>query len=315
MWLALATVTASAGAQTAAERFAVTFKDAVRLVGEVKGSPKEIRSRASVAFHKLEEAGHLVVQLPPQRRAFARFFLSVWRAEVHLRVGQTASLQAAVAELTLARRHAHAAGVYETYYRVQCSIVLWQCAAPSQFEELVQQFGDREYLLSQASESALTENKAGAAELIWPLRLLRCDLRLSTKEQAVVDEWRVLAEKIKGTQDPDLLPWRDVCLGRLIWYYLERRDYDRAKLFVDELPADKARYPRVLIASKRHDYETVVREGLILAKAQKIYLQLVADAREAMGDVAQALGDLEQVLAIPGLGAVDRASALNRPRL
>ncbi|MEE9125645.1 MAG: hypothetical protein V3U11_00750, partial [Planctomycetota bacterium] len=312
------TATASATAQQGpAAVFGRLLKQGFDLAGKVNDGnapPPQRAAAAKAALAKLEQAAGIIPQLPEERRAPARFAVGVWRAEVHWRHGTATALRNAEREAKLARRDAFAQGAYETYYRVQCLMILWQCLSPTAFGELVKdpQYDDHVYLFGSRPKADLEKKKA--TDLIWPLRLMRCDLHILEDELWAVDELRKIASELRADQDPEVADWRRLCVGMLARHYMELRDWSRAKLFADQLPADseEAQVARIHIARARQDYDTVIRLGQDLARRNDEYYLFVAEAREAGGEYHKALAELDKVFRKPNLTAETRAAAFDQ---
>ncbi len=319
-------LSAALPAQEPLATFSRLFTEGVDLAVKVNApglSQQQRAAAAETALGRLEEAVTVIPRLPTDRQAKARFWAGVWRAEVHWRHGTPEAREAAAREAQASRSAAMPAGAYRTYYRVQCLIILWRCLSSTVFEELVRdpRYGDRAYLLGKEVEAELAKGKA--TDLVWPLRLMRCDLRLLEDTLAAelwaVEELRKIAGELEASDDPSVAEWRRLCLQMLAWHYMELRDWRLAQVWVGKLPgnAKDTRSARVWIARARQDWNTVFRLGEELGREDDTYYLLVAEALEAKGEYRQALKAVEKVfrkpgrLADPGV-AETRAAALDQ---
>ncbi len=301
IWL-LVVLTSSLPAQTAAQEdeFARLFKLGVQ------------QSELQPALQHFDAAAASIPSLPAERQGLARFWLEVSRAEAYFRQGSSESLQACRQLAEKARAQARKDGCYRSYYRTTLLILLWQCMDTLDFDTLLAEQGgdDRQYLLHADTNAELA--KRGATELQWPLRILRCDLRMAAEEAQVIEELRSIGQSLQRLQDPELMPWRDLAYHRLAWHFLVRREYERALLLLDELPAKLTRYPRALIALQRQDYTGAEQQARALLQGEQhaAALVLLGDALEGQGRYAEALQSYRQLLQLETL-PINRAVTFN----
>jgi CHAT domain-containing protein len=296
-------------AQDPLSTFSRLFREAVDLAVKVSEPevPQQRAAAATAALARFQQAAAVIPRLPPERRDKARFWVDVWRAEVHWRHGKRA---AAAQQARVARQEARGAAVYQSYYRLQCLMILWQC--DTAFMGLLDdpQYGDRAYLFGDQPEKDL---KGRNTDLIWPLRLMRCDLRLVEDELWAVDELRKIDAALQATNDPDVAGWQQLCVKMLARHYMELRDWARAQLFVDQLPKDSedSQKAQIRIARARQDFDTVIRLGRKLGRRNDAYHLFVAEALEDAHRYREALTELVKVFQVPDLVRESRAAALN----
>lgn len=278
-------------AQAALQEFQQRFVRAVRAADQPAAD-------FSALLAELEAVDALVGELPASRQEQARFFVGVRKAEMHMRAGDL--LQAAEIGLEV-RASAREARVYTGSYRAILLVILWQCIAAELFDDLLAEESD---FFAEGGEMER------APEYLEPaVQLMRCQLRFrQVSEVLALRDLRDLADRMireRGKEDP----WRIKCLGELAWYYIERKDLARAEIYLNDLPADRGRYPRALIALRRGDYARALEEGQALSKEDELYLHLVGEALFYAGELApalQAYGDFEKAARTD----LDRALAL-----
>lgn len=261
---------------------------------------EEARTEAEfeAALAELRAAGKLAGRLPRERRAQAAWFVGVRQAELLLRAGRLKAAR----EVGLATRAsaAKSPGVYRGYYRVLVLLVLWRCMPEAEFFARLSEWGEDEYVLSERTER---EELARAPNLRVPLRVLRGTLRLRRgcdrqgleELQRVAEDLRAMDSAERSARDLDV--WRASCLHELASYWFVRGDYDRALVYLEELPEDQSLYLRAQIAGKRGRYADAERLAARLwglprrspfRPQDAVVLQLWGDALEPQGRFEEA---------------------------
>ncbi|MHC5064504.1 MAG: CHAT domain-containing protein [Planctomycetota bacterium] len=280
-------------AQAALQEFQQRFVRAVRAADQPAAD-------YGALLAELEQVDGLVDQLPANRQKQARFFVGVRKAEMHMRAGDLAF----AGELGLeVREVAREARVYSGSYRAILLVILWQCVAPELFDEVLREEAD---FFAKGGEAER------APEYLRPaVELMRCQLRFrQDSEVLALRDLRALADRMI-LERPQSDPWRIKCLGELAWYYIERKDLARAEIYLSDLPADRGRYPRALIALRRGDFARALEVGKELSEEDDLYLHLVGEAQFYSGQLGSALQsyrdfekaartDLDRALALRG---------------
>ncbi|MCA8957365.1 MAG: CHAT domain-containing protein [Planctomycetes bacterium] len=215
---------------------------------------------AARARLQLEAARGAVAGLPVQHRGAALFGLGVWQAQVCWRLGTPEDLREAVRVGVQVRAAASSAGCYRGHYRTLLLIVLWRSMAEAEFHGLLAERQDEAFLLASETLAELRKK--------WPtwtaaLRILRAELRFAAdRPEAAVRDLRELAHA-----DPRA-DVREECNSLLAWHFIELRDFERAKVFLGELPADRLRYPRALIAYQQRDFTFAAEQADLLRRSE-----------------------------------------------
>jgi tetratricopeptide (TPR) repeat protein len=226
--------------------------------------------------------------LPEERRDQARFFVAVRAAEVRLRQGRLGE----AAQLGLAARTAAtAAGVWKGAYRALALVLLEQCAAEDERDALL------------GAEAGYLESGEAQRDAPWleiPLALVRAELAFRDGRDAVGLRRLVAAADRALAELEAEDPRRVGALGRLGWELVLRGEFDRAEIYLKELPAAQARYPRGLVALRRDDHELALRAGRALERSGRAVdgLQLQGEALEAAGRLEDAQQVYQRLLAL-----------------
>lgn len=252
------------------------FRDQLKVVqgewGKITGRPGDRatdRVAAITTLRALDAAEKLVPKLSRDRAGLAVFGVEVWRSMVYWSLGRERDLQKAVEIGLRARRQAHAAGSYDKRYRALLLVVLWKSMGTDFLDLLEDPFGDGEYLRDPGIAGARQqlEGKKGWDLMVSLLRILLADIDLTVRPDKAVAELRQLASELSDDREQTEL--RDECNSRLAWHFVEMREFERAKIFLDGLPAEASRYPRAVIAYKTEDFEYAAAEAGELRKSRR----------------------------------------------
>ncbi|MEM7204726.1 MAG: CHAT domain-containing tetratricopeptide repeat protein [Planctomycetota bacterium] len=295
--------------QDPVREFGRAFTAAVR-----QGAAATNAAQQAAARDALGTAGALIPALPAGRRGRARFFVDVRGAELELRAGDPAAARrTALAARTRARAAPDEDGqpVYRGTYRVLLLVVLWQSGLPEhRLLALLEDEGEADFLLQ---DDVAAEVTARLPSQRVPYELL-CGEVLSGRgrDEEAFARLQRLAEVVVGDEATPVA-WRDETLLRLAWYFAERADYDRAEIYLERVQSDRGCAPRAMIALRRGDAATALREGRALAERDARQATLVGEALELLGRYEEALAEhlrSEQAYAEAG-EELDRALPLN----
>jgi hypothetical protein len=293
MLVVMLCVSTSLAQNQAVERFSAELGTAKNAYVRITGKPAQRTSdrvAAIAALSALTRASETIPQLSKARAGFAAFSIEVWRSMVHWRLGRDSDLRMAVEIGLKARQQAHARGYYDKFYRALLLVVLWNSMGSEFLDLLDDPLGDGAYLRDSGAEGARQqlESKDGWREMVWSLRILLADIDLTERPDEAVGQLRELALELSNLRERADL--RDECNSRLAWHFVEMREFNRAKIFLDNLPPEASRYPRAVIAYKTEDFEYAAAEAFELRKGgrPRDYL-LYANAIERQA--AEALGE------------------------
>lgn len=299
-------------AQEPPSEFERLFREGVTL-GVEASKPVEFNA----AIERLDEAAAKVADLPEDRRAPARFWVGVRKAEVYVRGSADERAKEVALEV---RRLARAEPtlpdvqpVYSGYYRVLLLTLLRGTMTRDAFTELVESDGEAEFLF--ADETLATVRAKQRGRLYVPLQLMRCDL-LESRGLGLqaFRHLRSVADEVR--EDPDTpRDWRRECQRRLVWHLVGQGAYDRAEAYLPDLDPFDRSYVRGLAAMQRGDADLAVREGLLLVELDDPNHKLaghhlVGEGLEEQGDVDAARVQYEKALGY-AQGADRRAVEIN----
>ena len=237
----------------------------------------------SKAWRAFRRCRALAAEVTVERRPAAALAADLFLAETTLRVGQVedAVVHQQLRELIEAARESGAwtqSGCEAL--RLRALLLRWQ-TAPSRGSRRDLPAEDRDWLLRDDFFAIAPDRLrplAGAA------RMLRFRLaRGSDRELAMLREL-VRAEEEAATAEElsaDEARWRARGLEALASYHAERRNFDRAQIYVDRMPRDQSRILRALLLLQREDHgqaEEIARE--LVTAGEDVGLQLLAEALE-----------------------------------
>jgi len=255
----------------------------------------------SKAWRAFRRCRALAAEVTVERRPAAALAADLFLAETTLRVGQVedAVVHQQLRELIEAARESGAwtqSGCEAL--RLRALLLRWQ-TAPSRGSRRDLPAEDRDWLLRDDFFAIAPDRLrplAGAA------RMLRFRLaRGSDRELAMLREL-VRAEEEAATAEElsaDEARWRARGLEALASYHAERRNFDRAQIYVDRMPRDQSRILRALLLLQREDHgqaEEIARE--LVTAGEDVGLQLLAEALEASGRPAAALPFYDRAVAV-----------------
>lgn len=281
-------------------QFATAFKRAVDKLYEVAGTRTERRVAAKSALDLLDAAGALIPGLPGEkkRRAQLKFFVEVRRAEVYWRLDTDIARPRAVEIGKAARTFASGEEVYYTYYRALLLILLSNTMDERDFLQMLEDgFGDGEYLRGDLAKKDVEKMREGYSGYLGHLLLLRAWIDLTRRPAFAESELRKLGLELKqyGESRREI---RDECYSRLAWHFIELRDFERAKVYLGEIPSEDSRYPRAVIDYKQGNFDFAAEEAAKLCEEddQPRSVLLHADAIEGQARVARANDDPAKAL-------------------
>ncbi|MEE2887887.1 MAG: CHAT domain-containing tetratricopeptide repeat protein [Planctomycetota bacterium] len=253
----------------AAQKFRAELNAAKNAYVRITGKPDQRvsdRVAAVAALDALTRASALIEHLSKERVGVAKFGVEVWRSMVYWRLGREPDLKKAVEIGLQARQRAHSAGSYGGFYRALLLVVLWNSMGTDFLDLLDDPLGDGGYLRDAGAMGARQqlETKEGWREMVWSLRILLADIDLTVRPDQAVGQLRELALELSNLRER--LDLRDECNSRLAWHFVEMREFERAKIFLDSLPQEASRYPRAVIAYKTEDFEYAAAEARELRK-------------------------------------------------
>lgn len=229
-------------------------------------------------------------------------FVAVRRADLLFRAGNAAKAGPAA---QAARTAAQAAGVWEGPYQETGLLLLWQSLPRREFVALVD---------AAPEDLALLDGRTPATgPNALPLRLLRADLLAwHGDEAAALREWTAVATVLRDDDPAHAVgdDWADKCHGALVWHLVERREYERAAVYVPLLREESLhKNYAAILANQRGDHAATV--AMLTGTRDPRLLLLLGDALEQLGRFDEAKVAYQQTLA----GARDdpelRAAASN----
>jgi len=277
-------------AQTPDQEFKEMFAQAVEELGKVEGDLTKRRNSANATLALLTLAESLVdrLEVDAKRKAQYHFFIGVRRAEVYLHLDTDIARPKSAEVGREIRRSAFKQNVYFTYYRAVLLITLSRTMPEHEFLAMLDDdLKDGEYLRGTASETDLKKMRKGYSNYTGYLSLLRAWIDLTRRPTRAVNQLRELGLELKQFEDKKEL--RDEVFSRLAWHFVELRDFDRAKLYLDEVTSEDSRYPRAVIDYRQGNFDFCAEEAAKLYRKDKLpeCALLLADAKERLAQKAR----------------------------
>ncbi len=252
------------------------FKDLLRAASEKGDSVRPADLRAARDLLDAAAACADAIQ-DARRRAQAHFFVAVRQADLLFRAR---NVEKAGPAALAARTAARGAGVWSGPYQEAALLLLWQCLPWREFLGLLERADD---------DLALIEGRTQATEPnALPLRLLRADLLAwRGDEAAALREWTAVSAALRASVQSPGEAWDDKCHDTLIWHLLERREYERAAVYVPFLRvAEQRTYYEAVLDNQRHDFAAT--EAKLAGARDPRLLLLLGDAQEQLGKLDDA---------------------------
>ena len=287
-----------------------------------QGSAAQNTKQFREAISRLRAAEQLIAELPPDRRDLARWFVGIREAELLLFAGR--SEKAVEKGLAVRDWATDKPDIYKGHYRVRLLIILWLGMPGTEFYQELDEGAEVDWLLDGHRES---EDLVKAPSLLGKYRILRAELLLRRGEdQLAMSLLRQIAEELSARmaeidrqagltpEDPSverlkekqrLESDRAACLQMLANEYHVSHDLTRARIYLEQLPAEQGRYQLAQIALKMGDPETAERLARDLEAMDSsnryrpedaVIGQLLGDSLEAQEKLKAARGAYEKVL-------------------
>lgn len=254
----------------------------------------------------LDRARELVPELPPAQRAQAEFGVLVRKAWLYQRADKPQ--RAAEVAHEARAKWSNDPAVWQGSHRAIALVVLWASLPLERFLAAASR-EDREFLLSDACDRY-------RGELVGALDLARADLLLlspATEANGVAlvqHTWQELRALAAGGSAEAVDAWRVLCAQRLFAFHFERREYERARPWLAELPPETVHAPTSKLALELGDFATAEAEAREAAKAAPVWWVQVGDALEAQGRYAEAVVAYDEFLK-SGPTSLDACAAWN----